>query len=69
MPVGAYARVEGDELDVVGLAASGDGRTVIRLSRRGRDPEAVGAEVAQALLDGGAAALEGFGPETIGAES
>ena len=69
VPVGAYARVEGDELDVIGLAASGDGRTVIRLSRRGRDPEAVGAEVAQALLDGGAAGLEGFGPETLGAES
>ena len=66
VPVGAYARREGDELDVVGLAASGDGRTVIRLTRRGRDPEAVGAEVARALLDGGAAGLEGFGPETLG---
>jgi hydroxymethylbilane synthase len=69
VPVGAYARVERDELDVVGLAASGDGRIVIRLSRRGRDPETVGAEVAQALLEGGAAAIEGFGPETPGTES
>ncbi len=69
VPVGAYARGEGDELDVVGLAASGDGRTVIRLTRRGADPEAVGAEVARALLDGGAAGLEGFGPEILGDES
>ncbi len=69
VPVGAYARSDGEALDVIGLAASGDGRMVIRLARRGQDPEAVGAEVARALLDGGAAALEGFGPETIGAES
>ena len=69
VPVGAYARVECDELDVIGLAASGDGRTVIRLSRRGRDPEGIGAEVAQALLDGGAAGLEGFGSEIVGGES
>jgi hydroxymethylbilane synthase len=69
VPVGAYARSDGGALDVIGLAASGDGRMVIRLARRGPDPEAVGAAVAQALLDGGAAALEGFGPETIGAQS
>ena len=60
MPVGAYARDDGAELDVIGLAASGDGRIVIRLTRRGREPEVVGAEVARALLDGGAAAIEGF---------
>ena len=33
---------------------------MIRLTRSGGDPEAVGAEVAHALLDGGGAALEGF---------
>jgi hydroxymethylbilane synthase len=63
VPVGAYALADGAELDVVGLAASGDGRIVIRLARRGRDPEVVGAEVARALLDDGAAGLEGFGPQ------
>ena len=68
VPVGAYAREDGDELDVMGLAASGDGRTVIRLARRGRDPEVVGAEVAQALLEGGAAAIEGFDPAPLGAQ-
>jgi hypothetical protein len=41
--------------------ASGDGHTVIRLSRRGEDPEAVGAAVAGALLEGGGFAVEGFG--------
>ena len=34
---------------------------MIRLTRRGDDPEAVGAEVARALLEGGGAAIEGFG--------
>jgi hydroxymethylbilane synthase len=66
LPVGAYARAEGDELHVIGLAASGDGRTVVRLTRRGRVPEVVGAEVAQALFEGGAAAIEGFGSGPVG---
>ena len=43
-----------------GLLASGDGHTVIRLTRHGDDPEAVGAAVARALLEGGGAAIEGF---------
>ena len=47
-------------LRVSGLLASGDGHTVIRLTRAGDDPEAVGAAVARALLDGGGAAIEGF---------
>jgi len=70
VPVGAFAEPEGPEregagagdgaLRVSGLVASGDGRTLIRLARRGHDPEAVGAAVARALLTGGAAAIEGF---------
>ena len=47
-------------LRVSGLVASGDGRTVIRLTRRGDDPEAVGAALARALLEGGGAAIDGF---------
>jgi hydroxymethylbilane synthase len=68
VPVGAWASGNGDAGDAVaplwvtGLAASGDGRVLIRLTREGADPEAVGAEVARALLEGGAAAIEGFGP-------
>jgi hydroxymethylbilane synthase len=62
-PVGAFAEPAGggDALRLSGLVASGDGRVLIRLSRTGGDPEALGAEVAQALLGGGAAATEGFG--------
>jgi hydroxymethylbilane synthase len=69
LPVGAYARQDGAELDVIGLVASGDGRVVIRLTRRGREPEVVGTEVARALLHGGAAAIEGFDPEAFGASA
>jgi hydroxymethylbilane synthase len=66
VPVGAWAEgVEGSSsLHVHGLLASGDGRTVIRMSRGGDDPEAVGAEVAQALLvEGGGSGLDGFSGE------
>jgi hydroxymethylbilane synthase len=68
LPVGAFAEPaepaepasSGAGLVVSGLLASGDGHTVIRLSRTGDDPEAVGAAVARALLQGGGAAIEGF---------
>ena len=71
VPVGAWASapaaadLEGvtAPLRVAGLAASNDGRVLVRLTREGDDPEAVGAEVARALLEGGAAAIEGFGPD------
>jgi hydroxymethylbilane synthase len=74
VPVGAWANGDAGgavaPLRVTGLAASGDGRVLIRLTREGADPEALGAEVARALLDGGAAAIEGFGPGTdVGADS
>ena len=65
LPVGAFA--EPDETDetgvglrVSGLLASGDGHTVVRMTRRGDDPEAVGVAVARALIEGGGAAIEGF---------
>jgi hydroxymethylbilane synthase len=66
VPVGAWAEVVGAPdpdagLLVHGLIASGDGRVVIRLSRPGRIPELVGAELARALLvEGGGSGLEGF---------
>ena len=61
-PVAAFAEsVAADAtLRVSGLVASGDGRVLIRLARRGGDPEALGAEVARALLEGGGAAIDGF---------
>ena len=65
VPVGAFAEAAGAggsaALRVSGLLASGDGRTVIRMARQGDDPEAVGADLARALLGGGGAAIEGFG--------
>jgi hydroxymethylbilane synthase len=62
LPVGAYAEPDetGAGLRVSGVLASGDGHIVIRMSRRGDDPEAVGAAVARALVEGGGAAIEGF---------
>jgi hypothetical protein len=48
------------------LVASGDGRVVIRMSRRGHEPELVGAEVAHALLvEGGGSGIEGFDDATL----
>jgi hydroxymethylbilane synthase len=66
LPVGAWAETvsETAQLHVHGLLASGDGRIVIRMSRIGDDPEALGAEVAHALLtDGGGSGIGGFGDE------
>jgi hydroxymethylbilane synthase len=65
VPVGALAEDVGSPggaatLRVSGLVASADGHTMIRLSREGDEPEAVGLTVARALLEGGGAAIEGF---------
>jgi hydroxymethylbilane synthase len=80
VPVAAWAELVGDrsvegvdpdpdpdpELRVHGLVASGDGRVVVRMTRRGRDPEEVGAAVALALLvEGGGADIEGFDPAAV----
>jgi hydroxymethylbilane synthase len=72
VPVGALAesvpatRGAVAALRVSGLVASADGHTMIRLSRDGDDPEAVGTAVAVALLDGGGAAIEGFADGPVG---
>jgi hydroxymethylbilane synthase len=62
LPVGAFAEPDetGVGLRVSGVLASGDGHIVIRMTRLGDDPEAVGAAVARALVEGGGAAIEGF---------
>jgi hydroxymethylbilane synthase len=62
LPVGAYAHLEGSELEVEGLLASLDGRTVIRMTRRGprQDGARIGDELAgQLLAHGGADLLSG----------
>jgi hydroxymethylbilane synthase len=63
VPVGAWAQTSPglSHLHLHGLVASADGRTVIRMSRTGDDPEALGAAVARALLiDGGGSGISGF---------
>jgi hydroxymethylbilane synthase len=73
LPVAAWAELVGwpagssssstdeQELRVHGLVASGDGRVLIRMTRSGIDPEAVGTAVARAILvEGGGADLDGF---------
>ncbi|HVB91374.1 MAG TPA: hydroxymethylbilane synthase [Acidimicrobiales bacterium] len=63
VPVGAWAEPVADssELRVHGLLASGDGRTVIRMTHTGEDPESVGGELARRLLvDGGGSGIDGF---------
>lgn len=56
-PVGAYAHLDGVELRLDAVVGSVDGRTVLRASASGSSPEAVGREVAAALLAQGAGGL------------
>lgn len=60
-PVASYAIVEGDSLVVEALVASEDGSTVIRERIAGElsNPGALGADVAERLLDKGAGELLG----------
>lgn len=58
VPIGAFAvassDAEGAPLTLTGIVASPDGRTLLKESATGDDPERVGREVAQALLNRGA---------------
>ena len=61
LPAGAHAtHASGGGLELTGLLASLDGATLIRDTRRGDDPEALGRAVARHLLDdrGGRALLD-----------
>lgn len=64
VPVGACARVRGDEMTVSGLIASPDGRRVVRktLSSGSEDAERLGRKLGEELLEmGGDEILEGIG--------
>ena len=52
LPAGAHATdAPGGGLELTGLLASLDGRTLIRDTRRGREPETLGRAIARHLLD------------------
>jgi len=57
LPLGAYATARGAELELEALVAAADGSRIVRAHARGADPEAVGAQAAQALRAQGADAL------------
>ncbi len=59
LPIGGWGRIEDGRLLLTGCACSLDGKTVLRASGAGtaRDPEALGRQVATALLEQGAAEL------------
>lgn len=61
LPVGAYARVDGDDVLVEGMLASPDGRVMLRSSRRGPAASGgtVGSELAAELLASGGEDLLG----------
>jgi hydroxymethylbilane synthase len=51
LPAGAHAVLVGDEIELVAVLASLDGRVLIRDRRRGEEPEALGRAAARHLLD------------------
>ena len=57
VPIASYAVKENNELWLRALVGSVDGSSVLEAQGRGTDAEDLGREVAQALLDGGAAAV------------
>jgi len=60
VPIGAYCHRAGDELSLRGVVASADGRQMICAERRHTDPEILGEELAQQLLEQGAGAILGL---------
>ncbi len=51
LPAGAHAVLNGDEVELVGMLSSLDGRVLIRERRAGAEPDALGRAVARFLLD------------------
>jgi hydroxymethylbilane synthase len=57
VPIASFAVTEGNSLWLRALVGSPDGKTVIASEARGSEPEALGLEVADALLAKGAAEI------------
>lgn len=63
VPVAALGRtvgLQGSEIDLTGLVISADGRSAVRVSRRGKDPLQLGEELAQEALGRGAGEILGL---------
>jgi len=67
-PMAAHARLSHDRIDIAGVVASEDGRQVLRASLGGARADAarLGRELADRLLDDGAAAITPLHPEARG---
>lgn len=59
VPVAALARLDGGAIELHGLVGDAATGACLRARARGEDPDALGRQVAQALLDSGAAAMLG----------
>jgi hydroxymethylbilane synthase len=57
VPLGGWARFEDDEIVCEGFLASADGARFVRESARGREPDAVGSDLARRVLEAGGADL------------
>jgi hydroxymethylbilane synthase len=59
MPIGAYARIEGERVHIEGIVISLDGSREVRASATGSisEPAAAGVQVAEELLARGADAI------------
>lgn len=57
LPVAAYATSNAEEINLIGLAVSEDGKTMIRLQANGRDPIELGRKLANQAIEQGAGAL------------
>jgi hydroxymethylbilane synthase len=60
VPIGAYCHRDGDELVLRAVVASADGGQMIDAERRHRDPDVLGEQTAQQLLDQGAGTILGL---------
>jgi hydroxymethylbilane synthase len=60
VPIGAYCHRTGDELSLRAVVASPDGRQMICAERTHTDPERLGEQLAQQLLEQGAGAILGL---------
>ena len=57
VPIGAHATATGDTLELTAVVASPDGKQVLRRRQTGREPDALGTELARLLLKDGAQSI------------